>query len=113
MKGKRDGAGGTLKGDGRGRGFGNWSVANATLLLRSGETLDRRGQACQRFRHHWLERERPACAPQPNAMCFAIDGEWFMCLCHSLPFKLLSCRSLNVNSETVSNILLQGEAVEK
>lgn len=35
MKGERDGAGGTLKGDGRGRGggFGNWSMANAILLF--------------------------------------------------------------------------------
>lgn len=37
-----------------GRGFGNWSMANATLLLRSGETLDWRGLACQRFRHQGL-----------------------------------------------------------
>lgn len=42
MKGERDGAGGTLKGDSGGRavGTGNWSMAKATLLFCWGETLD-------------------------------------------------------------------------
>lgn len=42
MKGERDGAGGTLKGGSGGRAVetGNWSVAKATLLSCSGETLD-------------------------------------------------------------------------
>lgn len=86
-----------------GWGFGNWSMANAVLLLRSGETLDWRGLACQRFRHqgwrvngpvlHHVLRRRP--------------GEWFMC------YVLLSyCGvvSWRMNSEMVSNFLRRGKA---
>lgn len=60
-------------------GFGNWSMANATLLLRSGETLDRRGPACQRFQTP-SAGEVTAClrASDIYAKRFAVDGEWFM-----------------------------------
>lgn len=37
-------------------------MANATLLLRSGETLDWRGLACQRFRHQGLRVNGVPCS---------------------------------------------------
>lgn len=102
-KGERDGAGGTLKGDGRGEeGFGNWSMANATLLLRSGETLDWRGLACQRFRHQGLRVNGPhysACAStQGQGMVYVFTLK--------LLFLLLSIQKFLISSSRVEREMI-------